>query len=173
MPAPRVREMTPADWPDVVRAYLDGIATGHATFATKAPEWSEWDAARHRHSRLVAVDVDPDAPDRAVGFAALSPTSRRKVYAGVAEVMIYVGAAWRGRGIGAALMAALITSSEAAGIWTLQAGVFPENTASIALHERFGFRVLGRQERVGCMDGWWRDVVLFERRSAVVGGDPF
>jgi phosphinothricin acetyltransferase len=155
-----IAPMDAAHWGDVRRIYLDGIATGNATFQTEAPGWDAWDAGHHAHSRLVALD-----DDRVVGWAALSPVSARPVYAGVAEVSVYVTASYRGRGVGGALLRALIESSEANGIWTLQAGIFPENTASIALHERHGFRVVGRRERIGRLRGTWRDVMLLERRS--------
>jgi len=155
--------MRPEDWLAVRTIYLEGIATGNATFAQEAPEWATWDAGHLAVARLVARS-DSDV----VGWAALSPVSSRCVYAGVAEVSIYVGEKARGRGVGRELMARLIAESEAAGIWTLQAGIFPENTASIVLHERAGFRLVGRRERIGQMNGRWRDVVLMERRSAAV-----
>ncbi len=148
----------------VQRVYADGIATGQATFETEVPDWDGWDRARLPEHRFVAV-----LGDDVVGWSALSPTSTRAVYAGVAEVSVYVGAAARARGVGAALLSRLITSSERGGIWTLQSGVFPENVASLALHERLGFRRVGVRERIGRQDGWWRDVVLLERRSDVAG----
>jgi phosphinothricin acetyltransferase len=156
--------MTAADWGAVRAIYREGIATGNATFETGAPEWTEWDARHLAHSRLVAregADV--------VGWAALSPVSSRCVYGGVAEVSLYVAAGARGRGIGTALLEALIAASERHGIWTLQAGIFPENAASIAVHRRAGFRMVGTRERIGRLNGVWRDTVLLERRSAVVG----
>jgi len=164
-----LRPMTPDDARMVLRIYRQGIDTGHATFASDAPSWPVWDRMHLRHSRIVAVDGTG-----LVGWAALTGVSSRHVYRGVAEVSVYVGAAARGRGIGGRLMAALVEASEGAGIWTLQAGIFPENAASLALHRRFGFRVLGTRERVGRMAhgplaGRWRDVVLMERRSAVAG----
>lgn len=152
--------MQPEDWPAVRAIYLQGIATGNATFETTAPDWETWNAGHLPHSRLVARDADA-----ILGWAALSPYSRRQVYAGVAEVSLYVAENARGQGIGAALLAALVAESEANGIWTLQAGIFPENLASIALHTRFGFRIAGTRERIGCMNGQWRDVVLLERRA--------
>lgn len=158
---PTIAPMEAEHWEAVRAIYLEGIATGNATFQTEAPEWAAWDAAHHAHSRLVALDGGQVA-----GWAALSPVSARPVYAGVAEVSVYVGAAYRGRGVGRALLAALIGSSEAHGVWTLQAGIFPENTASVALHERCGFRVVGRRERLGRLHGTWRDVLLLERRSS-------
>lgn len=161
----RVRAMTAADWPAVERIYAEGIATRNATFAPSPPTWAEFDAGHTGEHRLVAVTPQP----RVVGWAACSRTSSRCVYAGVLEISVYVAAAARGTGVGSALMAALVAQTEAAGIWTLQAGVFPENAGSLALHRRFGFRDVGRRERVGQMDGVWRDVLLLERRSAVVG----
>ncbi len=156
--------MTPADYPAVAEIYREGIATGHATFNTEAPSWEAWDKGHLAHCRLVAVDRE-----QLRGWAALSAVSDRCVYGGVAEVQVYVGAAARGRGVGRALLEGLSAAAEGQGIWTLQAGIFPENTASIALHERAGYRLVGRRERLGQMNGWWRDVLLFERRSAVVG----
>ena len=156
--------MTAADRDDVLRIYGEGIATGHATFETEPPTWERWDQAHRPDCRFV-VRVD----GRVVGWAALSPVSERCVYGGVAEVSVYVGAGARGRGLGRRLLEALVHGSEEAGIWTLQAGVFPENTASIAVHERCGFRVVGRRERVGRHRGVWRDTVLLERRSRRVG----
>jgi L-amino acid N-acyltransferase YncA len=148
-----------------VRAiYLEGIATGHATFETDAPGWEVWDRARLTVGRLVAR-----AAGRVVGWAALSPVSARPAYAGVAEVSIYVAAAARGRGIGGALLLALIEASERAGLWTLQGAIFPENAASLALVKAHGFREVGRREKIGQRDGIWRDTVLLERRSRVVG----
>jgi len=151
------------DWPAVRAIYLEGIAYGDATFETTAPSWKAWDRAHRPNCRLVAR-----LDGQVAGWAALSPVSGRCVYAGVAEVGIYVGAAARGRGAGTALLQALVRESEQAGIWTLQAGIFPENEASIALHKRCGFRVVGRRERIGQMHGRWRDVILMERRSQVV-----
>lgn len=159
-----LRPMAPPDWPGVRAVYLEGIATGNATFETEAPQWESWDAAHHTVCRLVAENGDA-----VLGFAALSPVSARRVYAGVAEVSVYVSASARGAGVGGALLRELIRASEAAGFWTLQAGIFPENHASLRLHEKCGFRVLGVRERVGCMAGRWRDVVLLERRSATAG----
>jgi L-amino acid N-acyltransferase YncA len=152
--------MRPEDWEAVRSIYLQGIATGNATFATSAPDWDEWNATHLPFCRLVAR-----SGAELLGWAALSPYSRRQVYAGVAEISIYVAQQARGRGIGTALMAALIAESEQNGIWTLQAGIFPENEASVALHQRFGFRVVGVRERIGRMNGLWRDVILMERRS--------
>jgi phosphinothricin acetyltransferase len=159
-----IGKLHPEDW-DAVRAiYQQGIATGNATFETETPTWDAWDAGHLPTCRLVAR-----ADGRIAGWAALSPVSGRCIYAGVTEVSVYVAADARGQGIGKALLSALVEASEQEGIWTLQAGIFPENEASIALHKRCGFRVLGRRERLGQMDGVWRDVLLMERRSNVVG----
>jgi phosphinothricin acetyltransferase len=152
--------MSANDWPAVRAIYLEGIATGNATFAKSAPEWAPWDEGHLRACRLVAR-----AAEVVVGWAALSPASRRPVYAGVAEVSVYISERARGQGVGTALLSRLVEDSERAGIWTLQAGIFPENTASIELHKRAGFRVVGIREKLGSMDGRWRDVVLLERRS--------
>lgn len=156
--------MRESDWPAVREIYLEGMATGDATFQTEAPEWPEWDANHLPHSRLVAREEGAIG-----GWAALSAVSRRECYAGVAEVSIYIAAAYRGRGLGLRLLAALVAESEANGIWTLQAGIFPENRASTALHERLGFRRVGVRERIAQRDGRWRDTVLLERRSQEVG----
>jgi len=156
--------MTPADWPAVRAIYQEGIATGDATFERDLPSWQDWDAGHLPACRLVARrggDI--------VGWAALSPVSGRCVYAGVAEVSLYVAAAQRGSGVGRALLERLVEESEGCGIWTLQAGIFPENAASVAVHRWCGFRVVGVRERLGCGQGRWRDVLLLERRSAAVG----
>lgn len=159
-----VRPMSAADWPGVRAVYLEGIATGSATFETTAPDWEAWDGAHTPGHRLVAVGGD----DAVLGWVACSPVSHREVYAGVLEVSVYVADGARGRGVGTALLRELVRSTEEAGVWTLQAGVFPENTASLALHERHGFRAVGTRERLGRHGDTWRDVVLLERRSAVV-----
>jgi phosphinothricin acetyltransferase len=161
-----VGPLWPDDWEQVRAVYLDGLATGDASFETDAPAWPQWDASRLPTCRLAAR-----GDGGLVGWAALSPVSGRCVYAGVAEVSVYVATAWRGRGVGRALLAGLVRASEEAGIWTLQAGIFPENAVSIALHRRLGFREVGRRERIGKRNGVWRDVVLMERRSRVVGVD--
>jgi phosphinothricin acetyltransferase len=161
-----IEKMLPRHWERVRAIYAGGIGTGHATFETEAPGWERWDASHLRRCRLVALEGE-----RIAGFAALSPVSAREVYAGVAEVSVYVGAEFRGRRVGRALLEALIRESEAAGVWTLQASIFPENAASVALHIACGFREVGRRERVGKLAGRWRDTVLFERRSRVVGID--
>jgi L-amino acid N-acyltransferase YncA len=155
-----IRALQPADWPDVARIYEEGMLTGDATFETSVPSWETWDAGHLADHRL-AVTLDEEV----VGWAALSAVSDRCCYSGVAEHSIYVAERVRGLGYGRQLLAALIASSEAAGIWTLQSGVFPENEASIALHIALGFRVVGVRERLGRMHGVWRDVVLLERRS--------
>jgi L-amino acid N-acyltransferase YncA len=157
--------LLPSDWEQVRLIYLQGIATRLATFEQTVPEWPTWDAARLPAPRLAARS---DAGSLA-GWAALSPVSSRCVYAGVAEVSVYVAADQRGRGVGLALLTALIEQSEAAGLWTLQAGIFPENTVSVALHHRCGFRTVGYREKLGQLDGEWRDVLLLERRSRIVG----
>ncbi|NML63914.1 N-acetyltransferase [Hymenobacter sp. RP-2-7] len=157
--------LLPAHWPAVRAIYEQGLATGQATFTTAAPSWEEWDRSHLTHCRLVAVaDAGP-----VLGWAALSPVSSRHVYAGVAEVSIYIAAAARGRGVGRQLLAALVAESEAQGLWTLQASIFPENQASARLHQALGFRVVGRRERIGCLAGTWRDTLLLERRSLRVG----
>jgi L-amino acid N-acyltransferase YncA len=158
--------MTAADWPAVARIYRAGIDAGDATFEHIVPSWETWSQARVAAPRLVARDETGEVR----GWAALSPTSTRPVYRGVAEVSVYVAPAVARRGIGRALLQALVEQSERAGFWTLTAGIFPENEASIALHRRCGFTLLGVRCRVGQMaDGRWRDVALYERRSPVVG----
>jgi phosphinothricin acetyltransferase len=160
--------MTAADWPVVARIYGAGIATGTATFEREVPSWERWRASRVDDPCLVARG-DGGA---VLGWAALSPVSPREVYRGVGAISIYVDPAFAGRGVGRQLLAALIESSERAGFWTLQAGIFPDNEASVALHRACGFRLVGVRERVGrAPDGRWRDVALYERRSAAVGAD--
>jgi phosphinothricin acetyltransferase len=158
-----IRALTAGDWPAVKAIYEEGIATRNATFETEAPAWEKWDTGHLPTCRLVAADGA-----RVLGWAALSSVSGRCVYAGVADVSIYVAEAARGRGIGKHLLNALITESERNGIWTLQAGIFPENTASVTAHQRAGFRLVGRREKIGQMNGTWRDVLLLERRSSVL-----
>lgn len=160
----RIRAMTPEDWPVVRTIYEEGIATGNATFQACAPTWAEWDTGHIQECRLVVADGN-----RILGWAALSRVSSRRVYAGVAEVSIYVAAAARGRSLGRQLLEYLVQQSEQHGFWTLQAGIFPENTASIALHQGCDFRVVGTRERLGEMHGRWRDVWLLERRSSTIG----
>ena len=156
--------MIASDWPRVRAIYEEGIATANATFATEAPDWQLWDASHVSSCRLAALDND-----QMVGWAALSAVSSRCVYAGVAEVSVYVAGASRGRGVGKALLSELILHSEQNGFWTLQAGIFPENVASVGLHTALGFRQVGRRERLGKLAGQWRDVLLMERRSNVCG----
>ena len=146
----------------VLAVYQAGLDTGQASFAHEAPVWPDWDAAHLAGHRFVAL-----ADGCVVGWAAVSPTSSRCVYEGVVELSVYVDPAAARRGVGRALVTALLESTEGAGIWTVQSGVFPENTASLALHRSLGFRVVGRRERIGRMrDGTWRDVILLERRTA-------
>jgi L-amino acid N-acyltransferase YncA len=156
--------MTAEDWPAVRKVYAEGIATGNATFATEIPDWDKWDASHLPSCRLVAINAK-----EMLGWAALSPVSARQVYAGVTEVSVYVAASARGAGVGRALLRALIEESERSGIWTLQAGIFPENIASVSLHKSLGFREVGRRERVGKIGDQWRDTLLLERRSPIVG----
>jgi L-amino acid N-acyltransferase YncA len=155
-----IRDLQPSDWADVVRIFEEGMLTGNATFETTAPGWEAWDAGHLADHRLV-VTLDGDV----VGWAALSAVSDRACYSGVAEHSIYVAERVRGLGFGRQLLAALVASADAGGIWTLQSGVFPENEASLALHLSLGFRVVGVRERLGRLNGVWRDVVLLERRS--------
>ena len=146
--------------------YADGIATGQATFETGTPTWERWDQAHLLAPRLVAI-----SKERVVGWAALSPVSARSVYAGVAEVSVYVSSECRGQGIGCALLETLVSESEKHAIWTLQASIFPENVASISLHKSCGFREVGTRARIGKLNGVWRDTILLERRSKLVGSD--
>jgi L-amino acid N-acyltransferase YncA len=157
----RVRAMRPTDWAAVRDIYLAGIATGNATFETSAPSWERWDAKHLPGHRLVA-ELDADL----VGWVAMGPVSDRPVYAGVAEHSIYIHPDYRGKGVGRVLLRALLEGADAAGFWTVQTGIFPENNASVALHERCGFRIVGTRERVGQLDGVWRDVLFPERRRA-------
>ena len=160
----QIEDLLPKHWPSVKIIYEEGIATGNATFQTTAPEWEEWDAGHLKNSRLVAVDNGS-----VLGWAALTPVSGRCVYAGVAEVSVYVAGSARGKGIGKQLLQALIAASEKNNLWTLQAGIFPENESSIKIHEDCGFRIVGRREKIGRMNGSWRDTLLLERRSTVTG----
>jgi L-amino acid N-acyltransferase YncA len=162
----QIDAMRTEDWPAVrdIYIYIEGLATGQASFETESPSWEQWDAARLPTCRLVARNSSG-----ILGWAALSPVSGRRVYRGVAEASVYVAQRGRGNGIGLALLKALIEAGEAAGIWTLEAKIFPENAASLALCERCGFRRVGVRERLGCHKGVWRDVVLLERRSAIAG----
>jgi len=158
-----VRDLRDDDWPAVRAIYEDGIRSGDATFETEPPTWERWDAG-HRDVRLVA-----ERDGRVVGWAALSPVSSRCCYEGVGEVSVYVAEEARGAGLGRVLLDELVRRSEQAGYWTLNAGVFPENEASLRLHRACGFREVGIRERLGRLHGVWRDVVLLERRSAEVG----
>jgi len=159
----RIRPMVEADWPAVRAIYGAGIATGDATFELEPPEgWAAFDAARLPGHRFVAVT------DAILGWITASPVSRRPAYAGVVEHSVYVDPAATGRGVGRALLTGLIESTEAAGIWTIQSAIFPENTVSLALHARAGFRTVGRRERIARHHGRWRDVVLLERRSPLI-----
>ena len=157
-------KMNVEDWDEVNLVYQEGIATGNATFETNVPEYEKWDKSHLRDCRLVVR-----TEGKVIGWAALSPVSTRCVYSGVAEFSLYVAVSTRGMGVGKALLRTLIDESERIGIWTLQAGIFPENTASIALTKVCGFREVGCRERIGQMVGIWRDVILMERRSKVVG----
>ena len=157
-----IRELRVEDWPEVAAIYEEGIATGDATFETRVPTWDAWDATHGGH-RLVA-----EADGVVAGWAALSPVSERCCYRGVAEVSVYVATRARGRGVGRGLLDELVARSEADGIWTLQAGIFPENKASLRLHLGCGFRLVGVRERIGELSGVWRDVLSLERRSEVV-----
>jgi L-amino acid N-acyltransferase YncA len=158
-----IRDLRSLDWPEVAAIYEEGIATGVASFETGSPTWDAWDAA-HSDIRVVAL-VD----DRVAGWCALSPTSDRDCYRGVAEESVYVASRVQGQGVGRALLEEVVARSEAAGIWTLQAGIFPENKPSLRLHLGCGFRLVGVRERLGEAGGVWRDVLLLERRSEVTG----
>ena len=155
--------MTHADWPGVEAIYIAGIATGHATFETEPPSWEEFDRGRLPHSRFVALE-----DGSILGWAALSSTSSRTCYAGVVEHSVYVAEHARGYGIGRGLLEQLVAAADEAGIWTIQTSIFPENTASLVLHERIGFRVVGRRERIARLHEVWRDTILLERRSPTV-----
>ena len=154
-----IRPLLASDWPAVEAIYAEGIATRNATFETATPAFEEFDASHHADHRLVAVEND-----RVLGWVVLAPTSSRACYAGVAENSIYVAADAQGHGVGRALMEALVTSAASGGIWSIQAGMFPENAASVALHESLGFRLVGRFERIAQLDGVWRDTILLELR---------
>jgi L-amino acid N-acyltransferase YncA len=165
--------LTAADWPAAARIYEAGIVGGNATFESAVPSWEEWSGQRAGYPALIAREgADGNGGGAALGWAALGPVSSRAVYRGVGEVSIYVDPARARRGVGRALLQALIETSEREGFWTLRAGIFPENLASIAVHERCGFQTVGVSRRIGQMsDGRWRDVLWFERRSAVVGSE--
>ncbi len=156
--------MVPGDWPMVQAIYAEGIATGNATFETETPDWERWNAGHIDGCRLVAR-----VEDEVAGWAALSRVSTRMVYGGVAEVSVYVASRVQGKGLGGRLLSQLVAASEAAGFWMLQASIFPENAASVHLHKRCGFRIVGRREKIAQLRGVWRDTVLMERRSAVAG----
>jgi phosphinothricin acetyltransferase len=164
-----IRALTTADWPAVERIYAAGIATGHATFEETTPTWDAFDAAKRHDQRLVAVDAGT-----VIGWAAASSVSDRCVYAGVVEHSVYVDPGYQSRGAGLALLQALIRASEASGVWTIQSGIFPENTASLTLHQKAGFQVIGTRQAIGRMTygplaGSWRDVLFIERRSPRIG----
>lgn len=158
-----IAEMLATDWPEVERIYLEGVATGQATFETQSPGWESWDAGHLQACRLVV-----SKGGKIAGWAALSPVSKREVYKGVAEVSIYIGDAFRGQGIGKALFARLVDEAEKHGLWTLQSSVFRENKATMALHRKMGFREIGFREKIAKHNGVWRDTVLLERRSKAV-----
>ncbi len=155
-----IRALLEDDWPEVEAIWAEGIDTRNATFETETPTWESFDASRHPEHRHVAL-----LDQRTVGWATLSPVSRRPCYAGVAENSVYVASSARGRGVGRALMEELVARADAGGIWTIQTSVFPENDASLKLHERVGFRIVGRRERIAQLDGVWRDTLFLERRS--------
>jgi len=157
------RAMRPDDWPYVARIYAEGIETRDATFETEVPPWEQWDSSHLPDHRLI-VERDGGV----AGWTAVSGASDRCVYGGVVENSVYVGEGFRGQGFGRELLHALIASTEAAGIWTIQTGIFPENEASLILHQRVGFEIVGRRKRLGRLDGAWRDVLLLERRSEIV-----
>jgi phosphinothricin acetyltransferase len=166
LPSFAIEPMTREDWPAVRAIYEAGIATGHATFEVAAPSWEEWNRTHSERLRLVARAIPGGA---AIGWAAITPVSDRCVYAGVGESSVYIAPEARGRGVGRALMTALLAASESAGLWTVQTGIFPENTASLSLHRAVGFRDVGVRRKIGRMNGRWRDVVFLERRSPTVG----
>ena len=157
-------KMKESDWPAIKLIYEEGIATGDATFEAEAPDWEQWDKTHLPDCRLVAK-----SGNEIIAWFALSPVSSRCAYKGVAEGSLYVKSTARGKGIGKALLKAAVEESERIGIWTMQSGVFPENAASIGMQKACGFRQVGVREKIGCMNGRWRDVVLMERRSKIVG----
>jgi L-amino acid N-acyltransferase YncA len=159
-----ITALLPEHWSAVKTIYEQGIATGQATFQTEAPAWEEWNVSHLPHSRFVAIE-----DNKVIGWAALTPVSGRCVYAGVAEVSVYIAPGHRGQKIGQTLLQALVDSSEQHNLWTLQAGIFPENHASVRIHEKYGFRLVGTRVKIGKQYGVWRDTVLLERRSAKVG----
>lgn len=160
----RFKYIQKEDYSKVQSIYAEGLTTGNATFQTTIPEWEDWDASHHLHSRL-GIEME----GKLIAWAALSPVSKRKVYEGVAEVSIYVGENYQGQQLGSILLKELIVESEKNGIWTLVASIFPENFSSIRIHEKNGFKILGRREKIAQLHGVWRDTVLMERRSLSVG----
>jgi L-amino acid N-acyltransferase YncA len=158
-----IRALEASDWDEVKSIYEKGIATGNATFQTSAPTWEEWDQAHLADCRIVGLE-----DGIVIGWAALTPVSSRCVYAGVAEVSVYIDPDLSGKGIGYKILTTLVQLSETAGIWTLQAGIFPENTASLRIHEKAGFRIIGTREKIGKQQGVWRDTLLLERRSKLI-----
>lgn len=161
-----VRYLLPSDWNAVASIYKEGIATGLATFEKNVPSWETWNTSHMELCRIVVEDEN-----KVVGWAALTPVSDRCVYNGVAEISVYVAKGQRGKGIGSKLLEELIKLSEAEGIWTLQSGIFPENVPSIELHKKMGFRIVGFKEKIGKLDGVWKDNCILERRSKIVGVD--
>lgn len=160
-----IHPLVESHWDAVRDIYEAGIATGLATFETAAPEWGRWNNAHRLDCRLVAL-----REDQVVGWAALTPVSSRYAYRGVAEISVYVAPAARRQGVGRVLLQNMVTCAEANEVWLLQATIFPENTASVSLHQSAGFRIVGRRERIACLHGQWRDTLLLERRSTVIGG---
>ena len=158
------RPLTEHDWGEVSDIYQQGIISGNATFETSIPSWQQWDGSHLQHSRIIAI-----LQDQIAGWAALSPVSGRCVYGGVAEVSVYVANMHEGKSIGSNLLTQLVNISEQNGIWTLQSGIFPENKGSIRIHEKNGFRTIGYREKIGKMNGVWRDILLMERRSNITG----
>jgi phosphinothricin acetyltransferase len=168
----KIRPVHQSDWDQIISIFQAAIASGNSTFETSAPTWEEWDESHLKNPRLaIASACDEIEKCTVLGWAVLSPFSKRAVYAGVAEVSIYLDPSAQGLGLGEQLLSDLIIQSEAAGIWTLQAGIFPENTASLRLHQKLGFRAVGLRERIGKMAGHWRDTLLLERRSPLFNGD--
>jgi L-amino acid N-acyltransferase YncA len=160
----KLRPLKEEDWPHVAEIYKQGIETGNATFQKDIPTWDAWDSGHLKACRIVAT-----YGDEIIGWAALTQVSGRCVYAGVAEVSVYVASRYKGQKVGTRLLESLVSESESEGFWTLQAGIFPENTASLKLHENFGFRKVGFREKIGKMNNIWRDTILLERRSKIAG----
>ncbi len=159
-----IREMNYTDGPRILEIYKMGLESGNATFETEVPSWKEWDSKYLQHSRFVFTENE-----EILGWIAITPVSARKVYAGVAELSVYIDNSFHGKGIGSELMEKMIVSSEAHGIWTLFSSVFPENKATLRLHEKFGFRIIGSREKIAKLDDKWRDTIILERRSKVAG----